>query len=155
MTVALKSPALRVQTVPFAGAPDVPSSVQAFSVVRDGMFAGRMFRSGEVALVHGGPEEGDAVVLVAQGPGRPRLGRVQGNQLVGDRGEPCLMSRWEVAGRVIGVARPMGAVWVIEHFDGMTAEAVVDGRFTATLAEATPVQATQAVPIRQLDLFAA
>ncbi len=159
MSHAAKSPALRVQNVPFAGSLDVPETVRMFSIVRDGWFAGREFRAGEVALVHGTPEEGDAVVLVAAGPGRPRLGRVQGLQLVGDQGEPCLMSRWEVAGRVIGVARPMGTVWVIERFDGVFGD-VLDARPAQAASASTGgwracAAEGRRVSVGQLDLFAA
>ncbi|MEZ4319464.1 MAG: hypothetical protein R3F61_18255 [Myxococcota bacterium] len=149
-----------------------PASIQVFSVVRDGEFAGRRFRSGELAVVEGMPEEGDAVVLVAVGPGRPRLGRVVGNRLMGDRGEPCLMSRWEVAGRVAGVIRPVGTGWAVEMFDqpgivGMAADAVTHGWEAREVAASgavsrreepgSPTGATVREPVAtpQLSLFAA
>ncbi|MCB9677020.1 MAG: hypothetical protein H6737_18025 [Alphaproteobacteria bacterium] len=146
------APSLRNATLGFEAPSTLPVGIRVFGIVRDGEFAGRHYRSGELAVVVGGvPEEGDAVVLVAVGPGRPRLGRVQGNRLIGDRGEPCLMSRWEVAGRVEGVIRPVGAGWAIEMFDQPGIVGMAADRAPGVL-EGTPEPVR---PVAQLSLFAA
>jgi hypothetical protein len=97
--------------------PGQPHAAIAFEIRTDGRVDGRAFSSGEHLLLEPGAQDGDAVVLVATGPGRPRLGFVRGATLVGDRGEPCARSRWSVAGRIVGVARPLGADWRVEPFD--------------------------------------
>ncbi|MCA9569952.1 MAG: hypothetical protein KC656_19035 [Myxococcales bacterium] len=122
-----------------------PVGTRVFDVRRDGAFAERVFRTGERLLVDGAGSVGDPVVLVARGPGRPRLGFVARDGLVGDRGEPCLASRWEVAGRVIGVARPLANGWSVERFDAPDLLGMV----------ATPQAAVAQVPVVQLSLFAA
>lgn len=130
---------------------NLPAGVQAFSVARGGEFAGRRFSEGEIALVGGAVEEGEALVLVALGHGRPRLGTVRGSRLIGDRGEPCLTSRWEVAGRLLGIARPVGAGWAVDAFDapgivGMAPSAAPEQGAPASVGGRSMVQ---------LSLFAA
>ena len=144
----MSAPSLRPATLDSALSRSVPAGVQVFSVARDGDFGGRRYRAGELAVVEGVPEEGDPVVLVAVGPGRPRLGRVHRNQLLGEHGEPCLMSRWEVAGRVVGVIRAVGTGWAVEMF----AQPGVIGM--ASEVPAAPATAAPE-PVAQLDLFAA
>lgn len=61
---------------------------------------------------------GDAVVLVARGHGRPRMGMVRGRQLIGDAGERCLEARWCPAGRLIGVHRSTVAVGAVSDVGG-------------------------------------
>ena len=94
---------------------EVPQAAQLFRVVRSGVFGARRFTAGEIAWVESGATDGDSVVLVALGFGRPRFGRVLGRRLLGATGEPCLASRWEVAGQVCGVLRPAGAEWAVER----------------------------------------
>jgi hypothetical protein len=107
-------PSLALHEAPLALPHGLPFGGRLFRVAHGGQFGGRRFQAGELALVGGIPQEGDAVVLVAIGPGRPRLGSVQGRRILGDRGEPCLTSRWEVAGRLLGVLRPVGTGWAVE-----------------------------------------
>jgi len=145
----MSAPSIRPATVPFGSPMGFPPMRQVFSVERDGLFGGRQFHAGELALVDGVAEEGDLVVLVAAGPGRPRLGRVVGNRLLGDRGEPCLMSRWEVAGRVVGVIRPVGTGWCVELFDQPGLVGMATGQ------EAGEAIAPRFSAPTQLDLFAA
>ncbi len=122
MSMHATAPSLRAASPSHARPAGIPSSAQVFSVARDGEFGGRSFRSGELVIVSGTPEQGDSVVLVARGPGRPMLGRVDGLRLLGDHGEPCLLSRWSVAGRLVGVVRSVGSRWSIEWFGASTAQ---------------------------------
>lgn len=72
-----------------------------FVVVRSGEFNGRTWRVGEgLACVAPVADEARAVVLVARGPGRPRLGTLEGESMRGDAGEPCSPERWQAAGAV-------------------------------------------------------
>jgi hypothetical protein len=72
-----------------------------FVVVRSGEFNGRRWCVGEgLVCVAPGEEEARAVVLVARGPGRPRLGTLDGEAMRGDAGEPCSPERWQAAGAV-------------------------------------------------------
>lgn len=82
----------------------IPPSIRApgtvlFAVVSSGDFAGRRYLTGEV-LVCRGAEVGEPVVLTPRGPGRPMLGRIEGERLLGDAGEPCAPERWSTAGKV-------------------------------------------------------
>lgn len=82
----------------------IPASIRApgtvlFAVVSAGDYAGRHYLTGEV-LVCRGAEVGEPVVLTPRGPGRPMLGRIDGERLLGDAGEPCAPERWSAAGRV-------------------------------------------------------
>jgi hypothetical protein len=136
-----------------------------FSVARDGHFGGRAFRAGELVIVSGQPEHGDAVVLIANGPGRPMFGRVDGHRLLGMHGEPCLLSRWQVADRLAGVVRSVGNRWSIEWFGAPQVDAAFDEAgvppVVATLRPANrtmrrvATEAEQSVPAAQLSLFAA
>lgn len=92
----------------------IPASIRApgtvlFAVVSSGEFAGRRYQTGEV-LVCRGAEVGEPVVLAPRGPGRPMLGHVDGERLLGDAGEPCAPERWSAAGRVERVLLASAAV---------------------------------------------
>lgn len=145
----MASPSMSSETLHMQLPEAFPEGARLFRVTRDGSFDGRVYRAGELALVDGSPGEGDSVVLVAIGHGRPRLGRVAGTQLLGDQGEPCHLSRWEVAGRLRGVVRPVGAGWAVEMFD----RPGVVGMTSAPVASSIPVHAP--APQQQLSLFAA
>lgn len=89
-----------------------------FRVLQEGRFGGHVFEVGDLVLCAGAPRHEDAVVLVARGHGRPRLGRVVGPHLLGDAGERCHEARWRAAGRVVGVARQRQGRWVISTWGG-------------------------------------
>lgn len=135
-----------------------PLEGRLFEVVRGGVFGGRTFAEGELLWAGATAEEGDRVVLVARGPGRPRLGCVRGRQLLGDHGEPCHTSRWEVAGKLLGVVRPVGAGWAVERLDapglvGMAPSA--GGERGAPASAGGTGRPAPAVAPGQLSLFAA
>lgn len=96
---------------------NLPRGTEVYEVHQSGRFGDQVFSKGERLLVEGAPECGDAVVLVARGPGRPRLGWVRSTGLVGDCGEPCLSRRWRAAGRLVGIARPLAGGWQVTRFD--------------------------------------
>ena len=90
------------------------SKVRLFRVVESGAFGGQRWSAGQVLVCRGTPRTGDAVVLVARGHGRPRMGRVQGTRFIGDAGEPCHPARWGAAGRVVGAFRRQRGAWVAD-----------------------------------------
>lgn len=91
---------------------------RAFSVSRDGWFAGRSWEAEEVVVVEPGtPEEGDLVVMVGL-RGLCRLGRILEGQLVGAAGEPCAAELWRVAGRVRRTLRSRPPFWISERAPG-------------------------------------
>jgi hypothetical protein len=75
---------------------------ELFVVLEAGVYDRRWFGVGEVLVCSGEAQAEDATVLVARGFGRPRIGAVQGDRLIGDAGEPCHPARWRSAGRVAG-----------------------------------------------------
>lgn len=111
------------------------ASVEHFAVLRDGACPAGSWAAGEVLVCRGEPRDGDTVVLVARGHGRPRIGQVIRGQLIGDAGERCHPERWRVAGRVVGTWRRRVEGWV------------------CGLVEAGEVVAPVAAPARQLGLF--
>lgn len=111
------APALMLSTTPLHLPANLPDDVIAFEVLRGGSFNGHVFRSGDQVLVHGVPEDGDEVVLVTTGRGRPRFGSLERQRLLGDQGEPCSMDRWAAAGRLLAVARPVPGGWTVEDLD--------------------------------------
>jgi hypothetical protein len=123
-----------LQPAPRASAPT--AGIEAFVVVREGVFGGRAFGVGEVLLCRGEARNGDETVLVALGHGRPRLGTRRNGRWLGDAGEPCAPERWRPAGRLVGRLRSGGGRQTVELFHG---EVVAD-------LPAAPVQ---------LSLFAA
>ena len=86
---------------------------RAFVVVSGGEFAGQRWDAGDVLVLGEGPVVGEAVVLVARGYGRPRLGSVEGRSLRGDAGEACSADRWRVAGRIETVIRAPRSAQVV------------------------------------------
>ncbi|HHO53415.1 MAG TPA: hypothetical protein ENK18_21730 [Deltaproteobacteria bacterium] len=96
--------------------PSVPDSEDAslFVVLRSGSFGGQHWVPGEVLVCRGTAYTGDAVVLVARGHGRPRLGCVQGSRFFGDAGEPCHPARWRAAGRVVATYSTNVGGWAVE-----------------------------------------
>jgi hypothetical protein len=91
--------------------------VENFIVTRDGHCSQGSWGAGEVLVCRGQAADGDAVVLVPRGPGRPRVGRVQGTRLIGDAGEQCHHSRWRVAGRLVATWRQRTGGWLCELID--------------------------------------
>lgn len=131
--------------------PGHTANVRSYEVRHTGRIGEQMFSHGEHLLLDGAANDGDLVVLAAKGPGRPRLGRVSGTGLVGDRGEPCSHSRWVVAGRVIGVARPLAGGWSVEQFASPT----IVGILPVAHPTDERVVARPEVARGQLSLFAA
>ncbi len=123
--------------------PTLPAGVDAFVVVREGAFAGRVFGAGEVLVCRGEAAHGDDTVLVAVGHGRPRCGTVWGGRLVGDAGEPCHPARWRSAGRLVASYRLHAEGWVIS---------LVGGDLVAAPTSSPSAPARQ---VEQLSLFAA
>ena len=159
-------PFLRIASPQHARPAGIPATAQVFSVARDGQFGGRSFRAGELVIVAGQPEQGDSVVLIANGPGRPMFGQVDGHRLLGMHGEPCLLSRWQVAGRLAGVVRSVGTRWSIEWFGAPQAEvAPAPQSVQPPVVAALPRPANRSMPrpaaadasrtAAQLSLFAA
>lgn len=94
----------------------------AFVVVGPGAVGDRCLAVGQVVVCRSPARPGDAVVLVARGgQGRPRFGRVRGDALFGEAGEPCSPLRWRVAGAVSAVldggerVRRLARVWCERH----------------------------------------
>jgi hypothetical protein len=122
--------------------------VDLFVVVAEGAFAGQRWEVGEILVCRGEARSGDAVVLVARGHGRPRLGSVEGTRFLGDGGEPCHPARWRAAGRIVATYRQRELGWVVDLQQGPAAA----GR----AGEALPVAGrAPATPAAQLSLFAA
>ena len=88
-------------------------SVAHFVVVRHGECVHGQWGAGEVLVCRGEARDGDLVVLVARGHGRPRVGTVRGGRLYGDAGEPCHAGRWTVAGRLVATWRQRDGGWII------------------------------------------
>ena len=146
--------------------PDVAES--AFVVVSAGAFGGRWFERGDVLVCTEGARPGQAVVLVAHGRGRPRLGHQRGQGFTGDRGEPCSSDRWMAAGAVQCIwTRADGQRWLAEEKPALV-EPGSDSAFLALLAPipAAPRatwpgegtrsregQSGDAAPMHQLSLF--
>jgi hypothetical protein len=78
-------------------------SMARFRVMEAGEYAGKFFRVGEVVECRKNASVGETIVLVAKGAGRPRLGRVTLDGLLGDGDEPCSPGRWYAIGAVIRV----------------------------------------------------
>jgi hypothetical protein len=96
---------IRRQGIELHGA---PGAIERFVVVREGWFAGRSWRLGDVIACEplGTPhasERAVPVVLAAQGHGRPRFGTAHASEVRGDVGEPCSPRRWRIAGRIATV----------------------------------------------------
>lgn len=106
------------QAAPSASRAGASAPVEHFVVVRDGAWAGGSWSAGEVVVCRGEARDGDVVVLVARGHGRPRLGRVVGGELFGDAGERCHPARWRVAGRCVATWTQQRGGWVCVLADG-------------------------------------
>ena len=132
-------PAARSALPPLADGP----SVEHFAVVREGICAHGRWGAGEVLVCRGEARDGDKVVLVARGLGRPRVGSVRKGRLYGDAGEPCHPGRWRVAGRLVATWRPRGEGWVCTLLDSGDESGI--SAPVSMLSEPSP----------QLDLFAA
>ena len=65
-----------------------------FRVERGGMIGETRVESGEVLVCGGEPRDGQVTVLVARGPGRPRIGKVQGIRLLGEVGEGTALTNF-------------------------------------------------------------
>ena len=114
-------------------------SVAHFVVVRHGECVHGQWGAGEVLVCRGEARDGDLVVLVARGHGRPRVGTVRGGRLYGDAGEPCHAGRWTVAGRLVATWRQRDGGWICALTDGD------DG--------SVPVASVPSPPSEQLSLF--
>ncbi|MCO4746461.1 MAG: hypothetical protein KC912_16810 [Proteobacteria bacterium] len=78
---------------------------QVFVVMSPGRFAGQRYNVGDVLICRGDVVEDEAMVLMARGHGRPRMGSLRGDALYGEVGEPCSAARWRAAGRIVAVLR--------------------------------------------------
>jgi hypothetical protein len=130
---------------------------EAFVVLSAGEFGGRCFAVGDVLIAEPGAGNGP-VILVARGPGRPRLGSVCGSAVTGDAGEPCSGHRWRVAGGIRHVPSTRATADVASRFDrgARVALALVRGigLGAARLAIAPAADAaTVRAPGPQLALF--
>ncbi len=76
-----------------------------FVVTQPGELNGAVVCEGDVLVVGGRARPGDAVVLLARGMGRPRVGSMAHDGLRGDAGERCSAARWVPAGRLLEVVR--------------------------------------------------
>lgn len=94
--------ARQVLSTPAAAPFRALEGAELFVVLEAGVYDRRWFGVGEVLVCSGEAQAEDATVLVARGFGRPRIGAVQGDRLIGDAGEPCHPLRWRSAGRVVG-----------------------------------------------------
>jgi hypothetical protein len=89
--------------------PALPAGeVRAFLVVGEGSFGGTDFSVGDVIVCRGAVRSGGTTVLEAR-HGRPRMGSLLGQRLVGDAGEACHPGRW----------RPVGALWAVYRRDAV------------------------------------
>ncbi len=145
MYTPILAPCTGSMTLPAA----VPQAARLFDVRRGGSFGPYRFHTGERLVFAETPTSGDIVALVARGPGRPRLGWISRNGLLGDRGEPCLPERWEVAGKLIGVLRSSVHGW---SYHTLADDAPHEQQPPLPVALLRPARAT---PPRQLSLFAA
>ena len=82
-----------------------------FEVVISGERDGRQFDLGELVLTSGEAMDGDDIVLVPAGRGRPMFGSLDDGVLRGASGEARSGSRWVIAGRIIGTYRQTGRDW--------------------------------------------
>ena len=130
----------------------VPASVRMFSVLRAGTFGGRCYRVGEIVLVDGVADAQHGMVMVPAGQGRPQFGTLDGVALIGPYGEPCSRQRWNVAGRLLGVARSMGTSWNLEWYEAP--EATMPLQASHVAVPVTPAAQVRMAP-GQLCLFAA
>jgi len=74
------------------------TSATLFEVLQAGTWNGEWYEAGERILCGGVPRNGDPVVLVPSGRGRPVLGRRVGLGWTGASNEPCSPRRWRAAG---------------------------------------------------------
>ncbi len=93
--------------------------VQVFVVVREGRWQSGLWSVGDVIVCRGEAGEGDDVVLLPAGHGRPQFGTVQGIRLYGAEGEPCHPARWHVAGMIVLAYRHQADGWMVELRDSM------------------------------------
>jgi len=93
--------------------------VRAFVVVREGRWQSSLWRVGDVVVSRGDANQGDDVVLLPAGHGRPQFGSVQGIRLFGAEGEPCHPARWQVAGKIVLAYRQESDAWMVELRDAM------------------------------------
>ena len=97
---------------------NVPTSTdqhdyREFSVTCSGLFEGLNWKGGDRLILDGRTTDGDLILLISKGRGRPRLGVIREGQILGDSYEPCSTSRWAVAGRVVAVVGRNGDVRVL------------------------------------------
>jgi len=76
--------------------------LEAFLVVGEGSYLGVDYAVGDVLVCRGEARSGRPTVLVAR-HGRPRMGSVVGQRLLGDANEPCHPGRWQ----------PVGELWAL------------------------------------------
>lgn len=93
--------------------------VQGFVVVRDGRWQSSQWRVGDVVVCRGDATQGDDVVLLPAGHGRPQFGSIKGIRLYGAEGEPCHPARWHVAGKIVLAYRQQSDGWMVELRDAM------------------------------------
>jgi len=68
-------------------------------------------------VCRGEARQGDDVVLLPCGHGRPQFGRLDGIRLLGAEGEPCHPARWQVAGKIVLAYRQQSDGWMVELLD--------------------------------------
>ena len=102
MTQALRTAPALVQRALRAGALQTESP--HFVVTVGGDLNGLYVERGAVLICE--PVAGSSrgpVVLLPKGHGRPCVGQIQGNTLLGEHGEPCSPRRWQVSGAIVQV----------------------------------------------------
>jgi hypothetical protein len=114
-------------SAPSAAAFRALEGAELFLVIEAGVYDRRWFGAGEVLVCSGEAQAEDATVLVARGFGRPRIGAVQGDRLIGDAGEPCHPLRWRSAGRVVGKIDGLACPRVAEMVERAQRNAPVRG----------------------------
>ncbi len=85
--------------------------VAALECVAPGVLDGVAWEPGQRAAAIPGVLDGDAIVLLPRGRGRPMAGRLAEGFLLGPWGERCAPQRWDVAGRLVGPFRRAGRRW--------------------------------------------
>ncbi len=128
----------------------VEEGLSAFLVVGEGRFLDVAYAVGDVLVCRGEPRSGRTTVLEAR-HGRPRLGTVLGQRLVGDAGEACHPTRWRAVGELSAVYRRTASGWVVQHAE----EGVL--REPAPRVEVASARSRRAPAAQhgQLQLFAA
>ena len=139
---------------------DASDDVRAFLVVGEGSYRGLEYGVGDVLVCRGEARHGAGTVLVAR-HGRPRLGSVVGQRLLGDAGEACHPGRWRPVGRLWAVYRragPPGGGWRLQRLceaSGEPVAAATESLCATTVGRVVIRSAAPSSTRRQLMLFAA